>query len=171
MDARSVTRESSEWRAAVYSRLGSTSKVTSETHVLLLGEFSEIKRKLCGLEDKMRVLTYAPGRCRHVFTVETRRGSEVLTGTPAQGQDARPATLSPRPKLLLVLWDEWMNGIGGRLPAKDFSPCQQGKCKKSVLVIGRFFGIVCNTSLIMVVQAKQPFKGYLVFIEEQSPKY
>ena len=51
MDARSITHESSEWRAAVYSRLGSTSKVTAETHVLLLGEFSEIKRKLCGLED------------------------------------------------------------------------------------------------------------------------
>ena len=77
----------------------------------------------------MRVLTYAPGRCCHVFTVGTRRGSEVLTGTPAQGQDARPATLSPRPKLLSVLWDEWVNGIGGRLPAKDFSPRQQEKFK------------------------------------------
>jgi len=92
-------------------------------------------RKLRGLEERIRVLTYAPAGCRHcrrhVFTVETRRGSEVLTGTPAQGQDARPATLSPRPKLLSVLWDEWVNGIGGRLPAKDFSPRQRGKCKVS----------------------------------------
>jgi hypothetical protein len=39
------------------------------------------------------------------------------------------ATLSPTPKNLYLLWQEYVQGIGGRKPAKDFSPSERGACK------------------------------------------
>lgn len=48
---------------------------------------------------------------------------------PAHVHPARPATLSEKPKNLYELWDEYMTGIGGRLPAKDFDPIQRGREK------------------------------------------
>jgi hypothetical protein len=33
------------------------------------------------------------------------------------------AELSPLPRTLLLLWQEWQTGIGGCKPAKDFTPC------------------------------------------------
>ena len=59
----------------------------------------------------------------------TRRGEEIRVGTADQGQDTRQATLCSNPKLLSVLWDEYVNGVGGRLPARLFSAAQRGRCK------------------------------------------
>jgi hypothetical protein len=42
------------------------------------------------------------------------------------GQDER-AELTPRPKSLHELWQEYMFGIGDRKPAKDFSKIERGK--------------------------------------------
>ena len=54
----------------------------------------------------------------------------------ARNQRANPvfeaeerAELSPRPKSLMELWTEFMFGIGGRKPAKDFTPSERGKCR------------------------------------------
>jgi len=59
-------------------------------------------------------------------TATTRRGTVIREGAVPAG---KPATLSPRPKLLSQLWDEWMKGIDGRLPAKDFTSMQRGAGK------------------------------------------
>ena len=37
--------------------------------------------------------------------------------------------LSQNPRSVHELWDEWQFGIGNRLPAKDFSARDRGKCK------------------------------------------
>jgi hypothetical protein len=39
------------------------------------------------------------------------------------------ATLSPNPRLLYLLWDEYENGIGGRKAARLFSREERGKVK------------------------------------------
>ena len=39
------------------------------------------------------------------------------------------ATLSPCPKSLHILWMEYLHGIGGRKPAKDFTSEERGKQK------------------------------------------
>ena len=38
-------------------------------------------------------------------------------------------SLSPNPKSLYILWDEWERGIGGRKPAKEFTLAERGKSK------------------------------------------
>ena len=54
----------------------------------------------------------------------TRRGIELRNG--GNSSTRRPATLCQRPKFLSVLWDEWLKGVDGRLPAKEFVPSQRG---------------------------------------------
>ena len=39
------------------------------------------------------------------------------------------ASLGPNPKTLYILWDEYMNGVGGRKPAKDFTRQERGRVK------------------------------------------
>ena len=39
------------------------------------------------------------------------------------------ATLTTKPKTLYDLWDEYVFGVGGRKPAKDFSAAERGKVK------------------------------------------
>jgi hypothetical protein len=50
---------------------------------------------------------------------------------PAAGNLAVPiaATLSPLPQTIHTLWIEYEFGIGGRKPAKDFTPSERGKVK------------------------------------------
>jgi Transcriptional activator of glycolytic enzymes len=42
-----------------------------------------------------------------------------------------PAELSPNPKTLYDLWTEYQHGIGGRKRARDFTPTERGRCKKT----------------------------------------
>jgi hypothetical protein len=41
----------------------------------------------------------------------------------------RYAMLCPSPKNLYVLWTEYIEGIAGSKPARDFTPAERGKCK------------------------------------------
>ena len=43
-----------------------------------------------------------------------------------------PATLSPTPRFVSELWDEYMFGIGNRKPAKDFSPQESGSTRNGI---------------------------------------
>ena len=42
---------------------------------------------------------------------------------------AQVSTLSPNPRTLYLLWDEYENGIGGRTAARLFSREERGKVK------------------------------------------
>ena len=124
--ARDITRESEQWRTAIYARLGTTAKTTLEIHTQCLIQFAEMSRRMRQLERHIRILTYAPARASGPAT---KRGTKIRIGTPDQGQDTRQAILCSKPKMFSILWDEYQNGIGGRLPAKDFTRQQRGGCK------------------------------------------
>ena len=60
-----------------------------------------------------------------------------------------PATLSPAPPNLYVLWDEWIVGIGGRKPAVEFTPAERGRCKSTFSkrkVFWERVALMCNGS-------------------------
>jgi Transcriptional activator of glycolytic enzymes len=48
-----------------------------------------------------------------------------------QQEEREPAELSKNPKTLFDLWMEYQHGIGGRKPAKDFTPTERHRCKKT----------------------------------------
>ena len=158
MDGRDITRESAQWRAAVYARLGTTSKRTERIESTQMVEFAEIKRKMRWMESELRRLRSAPAA---IIGAATARGSAIVAGTPNQGQDLRPATLSPNPKTFSVLWDEYVNGISGRLPARKFSRGQRGKCKASYCQRKVFWDCV-----VRQIDAGKTYRTAIAEIEE-----
>ncbi len=64
--------------------------------------------------------------------VATATGLDFLRGSygacPCPRND-NPPTLSPNPKSLFDLWDEYLNGIGERKPARLFSKSERGRVK------------------------------------------
>jgi len=48
---------------------------------------------------------------------------------PPQQQAGPPANLSPTPRNLHMLWQEWEHGIGGNKAAKLFTPEERGRVK------------------------------------------
>jgi hypothetical protein len=82
--------------------------------------------------------------CNSMFAIVNRNISRVAVqpprmATPLQRQqnlliqehdnNQLPAELSPLPRSLILLWQEWQTGIGGRKPAKDFTPSERGAVK------------------------------------------
>ena len=51
-------------------------------------------------------------------------GQRTLTFRPV---DHRPAMLTPNPRRVSDLWQEWFEGIGGSKPAKDFKDTERGR--------------------------------------------
>ena len=119
-----LTRESSQWRAAVYSRLGTASKIVSEIQSLEMVKFTEIDRRLRRMEALLKSISESPARA--IGSQRTDRGTVIRVGDVLQGGDTRPATLSRNPKMLSTLWDEYINGVGGRKPAQQFTREERG---------------------------------------------
>jgi hypothetical protein len=53
----------------------------------------------------------------------------VVAASAVVANNNNNATLSPTPRSLLDLWNEWTTGIGGRKAAKNFTAQERGKCK------------------------------------------
>ena len=124
-----IRREPTQWRAAVYARLGTCAQTVSEIQQLNLQKFAEMERRLRRMESLVRTMSTP---ARPIATVTTQAGTPIRVGRLAfsgdqQQQETRPAILSRNPWTLSVLWDEWMNGIGGNLPARSFEPVQRGQ--------------------------------------------
>jgi len=49
-----------------------------------------------------------------------------------QGDAPGSATLSPHPRTLLELWEEWMHGIGGRKPAREFTSAERNNTQGNI---------------------------------------
>ena len=128
---RDITQESANWRAAVYGRLGVTATKTTSIEVQQLREFGLLKAELEKVKIQLRTLQYAPARILQGTsttnaTTTTRRGSVIEDGVP---MPEKQVTLCKSPKLFSVLWTEWIEGIGGRTPASQFSSLQRGRVK------------------------------------------
>ena len=123
-----LNRESAQWRAAVYARLGTASKIVSEIQSLEMVKFTEIDRRLRRMETLLKAVANSPGRA--INRARTDRGTVIRVGTAAsaaaQSGDSRPATLCRNPRTLSILWSEYLNGIGGRKPAQQFTREERG---------------------------------------------
>lgn len=60
-----------------------------------------------------------------------RRTDEATGQQQAAQAGGLPATLSPLPRTIYVLWQEYEFGIGGRKPAKEFTAQERGRVKYS----------------------------------------
>jgi hypothetical protein len=102
-----IRREPTQWRAAVYARLGTCAKMVGEVQQHEMLKFAEVEKRLKKIEHLCRSLTTA----RPLHMVRTQRGTPIRVGALAQVDDSqKPAVLHRNPKTLGVLWDEWMNG-------------------------------------------------------------
>jgi hypothetical protein len=73
-----------------------------------------------------------PARMMMLATAAASRtqGGDITGAENAVPVRAPPtASLSPAPKDLYQLWNEYLHGIGGRKPAKNFSPSERGRVK------------------------------------------
>ena len=121
-----IARDSAQYRAAVFSRLGSIVTTVAETQTFATQELLDLKQRVKKLQEEVRNLSYAPAR---VVLPATERGTHIIEGSTEQGQDPRPATLCRNPRHLAILWDEYQNGVAGRLPARLFTAEQRGRCR------------------------------------------
>ena len=60
---RDITRESAQWRAAVFARLGTTARISTEIQQLALQEFKKLQNDIQILRAQVRVLSNAPALC------------------------------------------------------------------------------------------------------------
>jgi hypothetical protein len=67
----------------------------------------------------------------------------VVTASAVVANNNTNATLSPTPRSLLDLWNEWTKGIGGRKAAKNFTAQERGKCKYKYTRRKRAWDIMC----------------------------
>jgi len=71
-----IHREPTQWRAAVYAWLGTTSKMVSEIQRHEMQKFTELERRLRRMESFVKTLSPA----RPIHTVLTRRGTPIRVG-------------------------------------------------------------------------------------------
>jgi hypothetical protein len=74
--------------------------------------------------------TVAPTLPSITTTAHPEPRQDIEMGDLARHAAGLHATLSPGPKNLYALWQEWYFGIDGRKPAKDFSPRESGGKQK-----------------------------------------
>ena len=93
-----LNRESAQWRAAVYARLGTASKIVSEIQSLEMVKFTEIDRRLRRMEALLKAVANSPGQA----IGRTDRGTAIRVGTAADGGDSRPDSLYRNPRTLSI---------------------------------------------------------------------
>jgi len=108
--------------------MGTIANVVTESQNVLISDLAELKKRVKKIHDGVRDMQYAPARVLGTSVPRTARGTVITHGNPDQGQDTREATLSSHPRDLSKLWEEWVNGVNGRLPARLSTREQRGRC-------------------------------------------
>ena len=157
-------RRDREMRARVYAKVRTISErvVAMQHHEVT--EFADMKRRMKKLERMIHAISVSPARV--VGAATTRRGTPIRIGTAPPPDDPRPATLSRAPRTLHALWDEWMNGIGGRKPARLFTLRERGACKHLYSKRRKFWSCVermldGGTTLLVAIRRIYGVYGYL----------
>ncbi|KAG7372893.1 hypothetical protein IV203_033617 [Nitzschia inconspicua] len=85
-------------------------------------EFQRINNKLTRIGDTIQE---GLARQQHLQAQQERLVEEEEEQAPEAGGPIGATTLAPTLKTLQEMWREWQFGIGGRKPAKDFTPPQE----------------------------------------------
>ena len=112
----------------MYAKLSTTQVTLSDVQNSSISKFADVERRIRRIEEHVRMIARgmalgARGR-DHQRTAAGERRHAV--GLPEVG---KPATLFKCARTLNVLWDEYVNGIGGRKPARDFTRVERGRVK------------------------------------------
>lgn len=118
-------RSIAQWRAAMYAKASITQVRITEMQQLQIAKYAEMNNRLKKLERQINVINAAPTRVlgggRIIVGNTANIVVEARAGTAGAGGDQRPATLQSCPKTVSLLWDEYVNGVGGRKPARLFT--------------------------------------------------
>lgn len=119
---------------ALYSQVAQLRRDNHELRTLLDDGRRENSRNFRNLNSSLHRVAMQPVRRAQVQATVVRageeRGNDVNVGrVMLDNMRDGTATLSPTPRNLYVLWDEYEFGIGGRKAAKHFSRAERGRCK------------------------------------------
>jgi len=120
-------RNTQRWRTAIYAKISTTTSKVTAMEQVQNAAFAKLEKENENLKQMIRTLMLAPAR-RITGNGRQRQQEEVIVRNGV-APPTQPATLSRCPRTLELLWDEYENGIGGRKPAKDFTPRERGQVK------------------------------------------
>ena len=96
----------------------------------LQSQLQGIKTQIVEIDNRLVTDALATTRQLQTLNANMKRIGQS-PARPIRSTTSRPvsAVLSPHPRTLYEVWDEYNNGIGGRKPAREFSSQERGKVK------------------------------------------
>ena len=96
----------------------------------LQSQLQGIKTQIAEIDNRLVTDALATTRQLQTLNANMKRIGQS-PARPIRSTTSRPvsAVLSPHPRTLYEVWDEYNNGIGGRKPAREFSSQERGKVK------------------------------------------
>ena len=134
-----------QWRHVIYAKINSTQTKVTEIEDFQVSKLAQLENRIRNIERMTHALSVSPAR---IIRRGRRRGGGDMPerlGNPAVEE---PAVLGRCPKTLFVLWDEWVNGIGGSKPARDFTRCERGLKQNKFKYCNRLIIWKCMERLI-----------------------
>ena len=161
-----------QWRHVIYAKLNSTQATVSDVQNHQVSKLAELDGRIRHVERMIHTMAVAPAR---VVSARRRGRRHDNIGEIGQADSGPPALLGRCPRTLFALWDEYVNGIGGNKPAREFTREERGlrrnkfkycnrriiwKCMERLIVrgnntvatavqkISQVYGTTCVTTLI-----------------------
>lgn len=133
-----IDRPIREQLLAIHSQLMGLRQGHNELRELIQQDRIDRTRQYQVLNSNLRRIALQPAR--RVGSINNNSGSNQQDGGDNANHSAAPrhedghpdysaATLSPNPRTLYILWQEYHNGIGGRKAAHLFTPQERGRNK------------------------------------------
>ena len=111
-----------------------------QQNITLESELHVMKRSLTDMVGKLHKAVSRMASSPLMYSTE-REGHGTLNTLTRSLTDSR-ATLSASPKSLHTLWLEYQHGIGGRKPAKMFTPGERGRVKHKYCIQKPFWELI-----------------------------
>lgn len=128
-----MRRSQVQWNNAIYAKLCSVQSKMNDMENRQISNNQKMNRKLRRVEQSaQRAAMLAAGRRERDGgggLNRTAGGGGDGVNPAAEGSGEKPATLMKCPRTISTLWNEYVNGIGGNKPARDFTRRERGKVK------------------------------------------
>ena len=131
----------------MYAKLSSSQTKVTQIEDFQVSKLMQLENRIRHVEQMTHALSVAPARIiRRGRRIGVRGGeTPIRFGNPAVDD---PAVLGRCPKTLFVLWDEYVNGIGGSKPAKEFTRRERGLKRNKFKYSNRLIVWKCMERLI-----------------------